>query len=532
MARTREWIKFGSLAGVAAALLIVFAATTRGPTSSFAQQPASYTALVDRPAPVAAAATVESLGEAFTAVSEAVRPAVVYIEARARVDESRQRQRLRTPELPAPFDRFFEFPEDPQTIPRPRRGTGSGFIISPDGYVMTNNHVVEDFDEFTVQLFDRREFKARVVGRDPNTDVAVIKIDATSLPAVSFSDSDQLKVGEWVLAIGNPFGSDYSFTVTAGIVSGRGRPLRELQLGNQWAIQDFIQTDAAINPGNSGGPLVNIRGQVVGVNAAIASRTGTYAGYSFAIPINLARMVADQLIQEGHVTRAALGVFVQNAGALDAEAVGLDSIRGVVVTGFPDDRTPARRAGLQVGDVIVTIDDQPVAYVAQLQQVVGFKKPGERVNVTVVRERGARQTISVQLMAAEAEDEPRVAAAERGGTGGETAAETKLGFSVAPLDARIASQLEEARQGVAVGQVDPNGPARDALLPLAAAPAGYLDIITHVNGQRVETPAELHEALADVSAGDIVSLRVYRVRPPPNQSGPGLVRIRARAGTT
>jgi serine protease Do len=524
MSRTREWIKLGSLVGIAAALLIVFAATTNGPASSFAQQPASYTTLVDRPAPVTAAATVADLGEAFTAVSEAVRPSVVYIEARARVEDRPRRQVM--PDLPPPFDRFFDMPEGQELVPRPPRGTGSGFIISPDGYIMTNNHVVEEFDEFTVQLFDRREFSATVVGQDPNTDIAVLKIDATGLPAVSFANSDNVRVGEWALAIGNPFGAEYSFTVTAGIVSGRGRPLRELQAGNQWAIGDFIQTDAAINPGNSGGPLVNINGQVVGMNAAIASRTGTYAGYSFAIPINLARTVADQLIKEGHVTRAALGVFVRNADPLDAEAVGLDSVQGVVVTGFPDGGSPAQEAGLEVGDVITRIGDQSVEYVAQLQQVVGFRKPGERVEVTVMRD-GQAKAIPVRLTSGGSEDQPRVASAERGGARPETVAQTKLGVSVAALPEQMAARLDESQRGVVVERVDPNGPARDALL---AGMRGYLDIITHVNGTRVTTPAQLNRALADVAPGQVVTLRLWRIQP--NQEGPALVRIRARRDTT
>jgi len=523
MSRKREWFKFGSLVGITLVLAVVFISVVDLPKSSAAQQPTSPV-FKNQPAPIAAAQPVADLGNAFSAVAEAVRPAVVYIASERRVASRPSRQQQQQ-QLPPPFDRFFGNPGD-QATPQPRAGSGSGFIISPDGYIVTNNHVVEGFDLISVQLFDKRHFDAEVVGRDPDTDVAVLKIDASGLPAASLGNSDSLRVGEWVLAIGNPLGDQFSFTVTAGIVSGRGRGLRGLQAGNQWAIGDFIQTDAAINPGNSGGPLVNIRGQVVGMNAAIASETGFYSGYSFAIPINLVRTVADQLIRNGKVTRAALGVTVTDADAEDAEYVGMKQVRGVVVQGFASDESPSKRAGLTMGDVIVAIDGEPVDYVAQLQQIVGFKRPGETVDVTVMRPGGEQKTLQVRLT--QANEEP-TQVADAGNSSAEEAPgyESKLGLALQDMTSQFASQddrLTDENRGPIVTDVDPNGPARhEPFVPLTPQ-RGWVDIITHVDGKRVRTVSELERALAAVQPGAIVSLQVLQIRA--DQSASRVVRMR------
>jgi serine protease Do len=505
MSRTRDWVKFGSLIGVTLALAVAFVAVVDLPQRSEAQQPSSV--LRDRPAPVQAAQPVVDLGNAFTSVAEVVRPAVVYIDATREVGGAVGENH---PELPAPFDRFFQQPQQP----RLQRGTGSGFIISPDGYIITNNHVVEGSQRLDVQLFDGRKFSnAEVVGRDPNTDIAVVKIDADDLPSVALGDSDSLRVGEWVLAIGNPLGDAFSFTVTAGIVSGRGRVLGGLQQGRQWSISDFIQTDAAINPGNSGGPLVNIRGQVVGVNSAIASETGLYAGYSFAVPINLARIVADQLIREGKVTRAALGVQVAAADDEDAEYVGLDAVRGVVVQGFPEGgESPARNAGIEIGDVIVAVDGEPVDYVAQLQQLVGFKRPGERTEVTVMRAGGERRTFTVRLTEAGSVAEQQTAAG--GATEPEESFdyESRLGIEVEELtpDMARAAGVPNDEMGLMITGVDQTGPARDDLF--ATSPRqGIVAVITHVNGERIRTRTELEDALDAVRPGGVISLQLYEI---------------------
>jgi serine protease Do len=503
MSRTRDWIKFGSLVGLTLVLAVAFVSIVDLPERSEAQERTS-SVMRDRPAPVEAAQPVVDLGNAFSSVAEVVRPAVVYIDATRSVDQTSQAH----PDLPAPFDRFFQEPDEP----RQQRGTGSGFIISPDGYIMTNNHVVENGERLDVRLFDGRQFSAEVVGRDADTDIAVIKIDAGDLPAVALGNSDSLRVGEWVLAIGNPLGNAFSFTVTAGIVSGRGRVLPGLQRGRQWSISDFIQTDAAINPGNSGGPLVNIRGQVVGVNSAIASQTGFYSGYSFAVPINLARIVADQLIRDGRVTRAALGVQVQAADDRDAEYVGLGEVRGVVVEGFPSDDSPARQAGIEIGDVIVAVDGEQVDYVAQLQQLVGFKRPGEQTDVTVMRAGGERRTFPVRLTAANPEPEPQVARAGDVGPEEVFLYEGKLGIAVEEMTADMAraAGIPSGEMGLMITDVDGNGPSRDDLFPTNPRQR-VIAVITHVNGERVTTRNELEEAIEGVPPGAVASLQLFEI---------------------
>ena len=499
--RTREWMKLGGLVGAALVLALAFAGAVNVPREArnSAQAQQALANLAPSRAPVIPAArSVADLSDAFAAVAEEVRPAVVFIKA----DQvTKQPSRQAHPPLPPPFDQMFPQFDNPQ--PRVRRGEGSGFIISPSGYILTNNHVVDEADRLTVQLIDKRTFKARVVGRDPETDVAVIKIDATGLPAVSLGNSDSTRIGEWVLAVGNPLGEAFTFTVTAGIVSAKGRALLDLR-SSQYSIGDFIQTDAAINPGNSGGPLVNIRGQVIGINSAIASPTGTYAGYGFAITSNLVRTVSEQLIAHGKVTRAVLGVSIQDADPEDAAYVGLDSISGVAVQDYSGDDSPAKKAGIQPGDVIVAIDGQPVQYTAQLQQIVAFKHPGDRVKLTVVRKGGRRHDIPVTLGARE-DAAQKVAANTSKDSGSGSSYQDKLGLTVEPLDAATgagtATQVPEEHRGVLITSVDPDGPAGDK--PISAR---Y--IITHVDGQRVRTVNEFQKAMSGVKRGQIVSLQL------------------------
>ena len=268
------------------------------PWASAQQQESRYA--VEHPAaPPAGAANLQSLSEAFASVAETVKPSVVYIKS-GKTGEDDDQPDDAQPQVPPGFEQFF--PRFRMPAPEFQEAAGSGFIVSRDGYILTNDHVVDGSDQVTVRLLDRREFKAKVVGTDPNTDLAVLKIDADNLTPAPLGDSDAARVGEWVLAVGNPLGDNLTFTVTSGIISAKGRSL-ELPNVSDRSIQDFIQTDAAINPGNSGGPLVSVEGQVIGVNSAIASRTGFYSGYGFAIPINLARSVMDQLIQHGSVRR-------------------------------------------------------------------------------------------------------------------------------------------------------------------------------------------------------------------------------------
>jgi serine protease Do len=508
MRSNRDWMKLGALVVVAAILVIGFTSMVDLPRNSMAQ-PATPSPIFSsqpqqRPA-IPEARPLAELGNAFTAVAEAARPAVVFIEVEKRTEPFHSGQRL-----PSPFDRFFQ--QDP--APRIQEGSGSGFIISSDGYIITNNHVVEGADRVDVRLADDRRFeKAKVVGGDPLTDVAVIKIDAANLPTIPLGNSDSVSVGQWVLAIGNPLGDAFTFTVTAGIVSARGRLLQGLR-PSDWGIQDFIQTDAAINRGNSGGPLVNVRGEAIGINSAIASETGFYSGYGFAIPMNLAQQVADQLIKEGRVVRAALGVTIRPVDQETADYVGLDEIRGVVVVGFQDGDSPARRAGLRERDVIVEVAGEEVEYSAQLQTIVGFKRPGENIDVTVMRHGGERRTYSVRLKEAETDTPQTVASrpSEESGRSGTLAA--RLGISVEEFTqddaSRMGLQSSQVEYGLLVTDVDRDGPARDKVF--AGSPSsGYIEVITHVDDTPVRTQRALNAALAEVPAGDVVSLRVVRI---------------------
>ena len=372
---------------------------------------------------------------------------------------------------------------------------------------MTNNHVVADADRVNVTLMDKRVFKARVVGRDPSTDVAILKIDGGRFPAVTFGNDLTTRVGEWVLAIGNPLGLD--FTVTAGIVSAKGRSgeLRGLY-ESSYAIVDYIQTDAAINPGNSGGPLVNIRGEVIGVNSAIASSTGFYAGYGFAIPITLAKSVMDDIIAHGRVRRAVHGNRDQRSHARGCRG-GWPSRDSRRARGWIHGRTePAERAGIEVGDVIVAINGQPVERVASLQRIVRGFQPGQRVQVEVMRF-GERKTMNVTLT--EAPQETQVAA--RGGSedaAAEGVSNVKLGISVEPIPAELARQanLDTDARGLLVREVDLDGPANQQLF-------ARTDVIAEVlrPGPRraVKTVADLERALSRARDGEIVSLYVYNI---------------------
>lgn len=325
----------------------------------------------------------------FTIAAEKATPAVVHITSRQEATAYNDQQQ----QIPEFFRDFFGDQMPQQGQRQPRVGSGSGVIISDDGYIITNNHVVADADELTVVLVDNRSYVATVIGTDPSTDLALIKIEEEALPFLKFANSDDVKVGQWVAAIGNPF-RGLNSTVTAGIVSATGRNINILR-DEQYAIESFIQTDAAVNPGNSGGALVNTDGDLIGINSAIASPTGAYAGYAFAIPTNIAAKVVSDLKEFGSVQRGFLGVSIQEVNAALAKEYDLSINQGVYVAEVVESGSAAA-AGIQQGDVIIQVDDKKINQTSDLLSYVGRKRPGDEVNVVILRD-GERQEYEMTL---------------------------------------------------------------------------------------------------------------------------------------
>jgi serine protease Do len=394
-------------------------------------------------------------------------------------------------------DPFYEFFRRFIPNPGPREfqsnSLGSGFILSADGYIMTNAHVVEAADEITVKLNDKREFKAKVIGSDKRTDIALLKIEATGLPAVKVGDPNKLKVGEWVIAIGSPFGFDN--TVTAGIVSAKGRSLP------QENFVPFIQTDAAVNPGNSGGPLFNMRGEVIGINSQIYSRTGGFMGLSFAIPIDVANDIATQLKTTGKITRGRIGVVIQPVTKELAESFGLGKAGGALVSSV-EKGSPAEKAGIEAGDVILKFDGKAVASSEDLPRLVGTTKPGTKSVIQLMRNKATRD---VTVVVGEMPDETRNAQRQqrRGQPGGKPPAESvsRLGMTLAEPTTQQREQLN-ITGGVLVEDVAAG----------AAGRAGIRkgDVILAINNQDIKSLEQFGQMLGQFEKGRIVALLVRR----------------------
>jgi serine protease Do len=412
------------------------------------------------------------------------------------------------PDMPQGLgDLFRQF----QQMPRqqgPMEGSGSGFIVSPDGYILTNNHVVEGADKVTVTLLDKRTFDAKVIGRDPTTDVAIVKIDAKNLPTLKLGDDRTAQIGSWALAIGNPF--DLNFTVTAGIISAKGRQAPDL-VHSQYDITDYIQTDAAINPGNSGGPLLNIKGEVIGINAAIESGTGSYAGYGFAVPITLAKQVMDDILKYGHVERAIIGVTIGPVGPGDAEAAGMNAIYGALVQSVSPDG-PADKAGLQASDVITQVAGQRVDDQPTLQRIVRGFHPGDNIEVDVMRH-GDAKSFHVKLGSAPAAE--TVASADDSGSSNAAPVSNdgtrdigKLGITVQPVPADFASHNElsgAARHGLLVTDVSVRGPAYRNLFQGNDVIIGE----TYPSKRTIDSFSALQDAVSSVKPGGVLQLLAW-----------------------
>lgn len=389
------------------------------------------------------------------------------------------------------FDPFRDFFGDGFNFQMPNQGpqmgSGSGVIISEDGYIITNNHVVDDADKVDVTLNNNKTYKADVIGVDPTTDLALIKINEKGLPFVSFGNSDDVKVGQWVLAVGNPF--NLTSTVTAGIVSAKGRNINILEnnpRAGKFAIESFIQTDAAVNPGNSGGALVNTKGELVGINTAIASQTGSYSGYSFAIPVNIVRKVANDLLEFGEVQRAFLGVSIQNITSEFADEKGIKDLSGVYVSGVAEDGA-AKDAGIEEGDIILKINGVPVNSTPELQEQVARNRPGDKINVTISHNNKVRD-ISVTL---------------KNKNGGTEFVKTEKGTALG-AEFEVLSKEEKAKlkitNGIKVSRVD------GGRLRTYGIKEGF--IITEVNGKAINTIDELKAAF-DSGNGRMMIRGIY-----------------------
>lgn len=419
----------------------------------------------------------------FTKLVEDASPAVVNITATRRSPSNPQVERNNREEMPEFFRRFFENqPERRQ----PRPAAGSGFIISSDGYILTNNHVVEDADEIIVALSDRREREAVLIGADPASDLALLKIEEKDLPSIALGSSEQLKVGEWVIAIGSPFG--FELSVTAGIVSAKGRSLPD-ENGN---YVPFIQTDVAINPGNSGGPLLDLDGKVVGINSQIFTRSGGFMGLSFAIPIDVAMEVVEQLKDKGSVSRGWLGVLIQRVDRDLAESFGLDRATGALITQVLKD-SPAEKGGLKDGDIILKFNGRAIDLSSDLPHIVGRTKAESTVEVEIVRN-GKMQ--SVEVMVGLLPDRE-----ERIGRAAGARSDNRWSIVVEDIPSQMREQLS-VDQGVIVSRIVA-GPAQEAGLRRG-------DVVTNIDGDKIRNANAFAAKLRELPANVPVPVRVVR----------------------
>jgi serine protease Do len=439
--------------------------------------------------PVQTSNDLKGLNDAFVEISKTVTPSVVFIDVTGNAKQNKNEDQN---------FQFFFGPDMQMPDNMPQHGSGSGVIISKDGYIITNNHVIAMASDkgIKVILSDKREFTAKLIGTDPNTDIAVIKIDADNLSVSSVGNSDDVHVGQWVLAIGNPLGLNN--TVTAGIVSALGRNINID--GNSYAINNFIQTDAVINPGNSGGALVDINGLVVGINAAIKTTTGYYQGYGFAIPINIAKNVASELIKNGKIERGYIGVSIKDVDSKEAKGLGLEKAKGVLIQNVIKGGA-GEDAGLKTGDVIFTVDGKEVNAANELQTIIGSKRPGETASLKVFRD---GKTIDVQVKLKPKTDNVQTSVENQGLKKDETESNLKkfesIGLIVTDLTDAVKKQ-NEVEYGVVVKDVAHFSEAFNRGLR-----SGY--VIIEADKQKITGISDLESILTKKNKGDIIVLKV------------------------
>jgi serine protease Do len=437
--------------------------------------------------------TLRDFNQAFVDIAKAVNPTVVTVFT----EKVYKVRGMPSPFFGSPFEDFFsEFfgrPYNRQPQPEERefrqQGLGSGVIVSTDGYILTNNHVIDDADTVYVRLMDDKTVPAKIVGADPKTDIALLKVEEKNLPAIKMGDSDKLQVGEWVLAIGSPMSPNLAHTVTSGIVSAKGRS--NVGLAD---YEDFIQTDAAINPGNSGGALINLDGELVGINTAIATRSGGFQGIGFAVPVNMAKFVMESLIKHGTVVRGYLGVYIQDIDETMAKAMKLPGTEGALVSDVTED-SPAAKAGIKQGDVILEMNGEKVKNTTQLRNTIAATMPGTEIKLKIWRD-GKEKTVEVKL----GKLEPDKVTPET-----EEKLESLFGFKVKPFNSELGEkyQIEGKRSGVVVTEVKPGSNAARAGLREG-------DLIVAVNRSKINSLEDFNKAVAPLKKGDAVLLQVVR----------------------
>lgn len=496
-ARTK-WFSISGLILIGIVIGVIFASNMQWTPTSLAGKQSGKLELGNTDSPVPELLQLQNTGKAFTVVSKELLPTVVSIATSKVVKRSNEEDEFWSPLFKDFFGKEFK-----SNTPQEQRlqGLGSGVIVSKEGYILTNHHVIQNADDITVTLYDKRQFVAKLVGTDPLTEVAVIKIEGDDLPVARLGNSDEMEIGEWVLAFGNPL--NLTSTVTAGIVSAIGRSIGIIQdedvdqTGGSYAIENFIQTDAAINPGNSGGPLVNLKAEVIGINTAIATRTGGYQGYGFAIPVNLARKIMTDLIEQGYVTRAWLGIGMREVDEAVAKRYNMDRPHGVRIDNVMAG-SPAEKSGLKPLDIIVALDGKEMNHSNEIQNYIALKSPGDVVEATVLRD-GKEKKLRLELGKRETGKEEETV------TKSEDPDLPELGLQLRELDSELRSQLDYYKddKGVVVADVEQYSAAFNANIRRG-------DLIVSIENDPVTSLSDYKKALKKYDKGQVVIFKIKR----------------------